>query len=134
MARRTVRVDIPIFAPDKLITLCEKAIEKHTALEKNSPLKQSDMDLFSSQVAAGKSLHDQANKMHASAETIMEQARIKLGINEGQTVQTPGTAYFLITKIRDTLLAEHKGAEEALSEYGFNVVVGSVTPKGKAKA
>ena len=133
MARRDVSVEIPINNPDKLIALCDNVVKKHTALAKESPLKQSDVDEFTTLASDGKSLHKEANDLHRQGENKMEQSRIKLGIDKGQTSKTRGTAYFYITKFRDALLTEYKGEEEHLSEYGFNVVVSTSTP-GKKKA
>jgi len=59
-----------------------------------------------------------------------------LGTADGQTAYTKDTALNLITYARDLLLVEDEGQEEALTAYGFNVVVGSAknpTPAAKAK-
>ena len=47
-----------------------------------------------------------------------------MGFAEGQTIQTPGTLYYDADVIRGVLIGEHKNDEEALEDYGFNVLMG----------
>ena len=50
-----------------------------------------------------------------------------MGTGKQQNVQTKGTIYNIIARVRDKLLLVHEGAEEELSTYGFNVVI-TTTP------
>jgi len=44
---------------------------------------------------------------------------------EMNTIETPGTVYNLLTSIRNILLESYRGNEEALQEWGFDVIVGT---------
>ncbi|MEO6884470.1 MAG: hypothetical protein ABI199_10670 [Bacteroidia bacterium] len=61
----------------------------------------------------------------------MQVARAAMGTEKGQTSSTPNTISYLVSKMRDVLIATYRGREEQLSQYGFNVVVNAYVPKGK---
>jgi len=62
----------------------------------------------------------------------MQESESFLGYAEGQTAETPGTVYNLLTSVRNILLETYRGNEEALQEWGFGVVVGTAkTPVRK---
>ena len=64
----------------------------------------------------------------------MQQARQVLGIDVGQTIDTLGTTYSDVDLIKGRLLNKFKGTEEALSQYGFNVVISTAkAPTKKPK-
>lgn len=134
MARKTVAVEIPIDKVDEFITLCERVIEKHEDDVKNSPLEDAEIKALKKMVTDAKKSRKKSQKLRDESEKEMQQARIFLGIDKGQTSQTPGTGYFLVTKFRDELLPKNKGKEEALSEWGFKVVIGTAkSPTKKPK-
>lgn len=127
-------MDIPRYSPDKLIALNELIIERHEELGDDSPLKQLDMDWVKNNTQQAKELRSQAQMKHAKAEALNERARALLGIDKGQDSNTSGTIYYEDTRIRNLLLLVHKGIEEQLSTYGFNVVISlSKMPKRKKK-
>jgi hypothetical protein len=133
MSRKNVKVDIPVYQPDKLITLCEDVYRKHTALGDASPLLEMDMVGFNAQLTLAKSKRDTSREQRRQSESTMQESDVALGTAIGQTSETPGTMYNRITLVRDELLVSYTGNEEALSEWGFNVVISESVP-GKRKS
>ena len=129
MARKNVRVDVPIGSPEGMFTLAERIIEKHKELGGESPLKRFDMKAFETLLAEAKADYLAGKKLHEQAEAKIEKAYALIGIADGQTSRTPGTMYKIMTLFRDELLLTHEGNEEQLSEWGFNVVVSESTPR-----
>lgn len=132
MARRTVRVTLPTSKPDEFVKLVATTIATHDAAPAES-------DLSLEEVAALRDLHTQISDLrsrsaalHAEAEALSQKAQTLMGVAKGQSVNTQGTLYFLMTGLRAKLLLKYRGLEEALSKYGFNVVIGmSKTPTKK---
>ncbi len=127
MARKTVRINVPLGNPDDLVVLAQSIHAKHTELKDKSPLKGlPDFDLAAfgenadeadTQRTSGKDFERKAQEANGKASTL-------IGVAPGQTQNTNGTLLFGITQIRDFLAAVNKGNEEALSGWGFDVVVG----------
>lgn len=133
MAKKTVKIKIPRSKPDKFIQLCERIIAKHEADGKDSPLSDEDVQLLKESINKAKPARDGSIKMREQSESEMEKARLALGINKGQTGETPNTSIFAVTKIKKDLLSKFQGQEEQISEWGFDVVIGSFTPRGRTK-
>lgn len=135
---KTVSVDIPHTNSQKMEKLAANILARHAILAAGpgSPLTgQVDTALLSSQLATAKTKRTSSQLHHANAQALMQQADTALGIEQGQNIKTKGTVYYLIARVRDRLLFVHKGSEEELSTYGFNVVitegaVGAVPPTG----
>jgi hypothetical protein len=125
MARKTVRVDIPINRPDDLIKLAEDLKQQHDKPEAHSPLDPAEATAMSARATLAKQKRSAAADHQAQAQRLHEEASTLLGTAPGQTSQTPDTLHHDLTGFRDALLVEHRGTEEALSAYGFNVVVGT---------
>jgi len=123
MARKTVKVDIPVGEPDKFTKLASDIINKHNNDGPASPLHHLDMATFETKTNDGIAKRNQAADLHGQAEALNEEANVLLGISEGQNSQTPATIYHIITKVRDQLLVTHRGNEEKLNLHGFEVVV-----------
>jgi hypothetical protein len=125
MARKTVRVDIPTGSPDDLIKLGQAIEAKHQKDGAASPLDADKM----TKLAAALAIADPQNQAAKDADAVAQKARQvrdqALGMADGQTAYTKDTAMNLVTYARDQLLVTNEGAEEALTAYGFNVVVGS---------
>lgn len=137
MARKTVRVPIPIDKPDAFSKLCKNILEKNAELGNSSPLKTfpkfNQVD-FNGKLIEGDANRTQSEKLREQAEAKMEQARIYYGTAKGQSVNTPNTLYNYVDVIKNYLLSYYSGAEEKLSEFGFHVVIGSAkSPTKKAK-
>jgi hypothetical protein len=137
MARKTVRVDIPTGSPDDLIALTQSIVAKHIEDGAASPLDQKKMAALSATLTVAVPQNQAAKDADAVAQTARQVRDGALGIADGQTAYTVGTTLNLVTYARDQLLVTHEGEEEALTGYGFNVVVGSAknpkpaTPKTK---
>ena len=110
-------------SPDQLMHLGEAIITKHNEPGGGSPLDNEEVGELETEVTAARLKETEAKDLHAEGENLNEQADTLLGIAEGQSLQTEGTVYFLIDDVRDKLLLVHEGNEEALSEYGFKVVI-----------
>lgn len=135
MARKTVRVELPSNSPDDFIKLGRDILAKHVADGTSSPLDTAKMDALKAQLDLAEPKNAQAKQLDAQAQTLRQSRDSALGMADGQNAQTPGTGLNLVTYARDQLLLNKAGNEEALSQWGFNVVVGSAKgPTKKAKA
>lgn len=136
MARKTVRIDIPTGSPDKFSKLANDIKAKHLDLGDDSPFKGSTKVNMTDFIARLKDADDNrklAQKLAEESESAMQKAQNFYGLGKGQSIDTPGTIYYNIDKIKKVLLIENDENEEALSEWGFNVVVGkSKSPKKKS--
>lgn len=126
MGKRNIKIDIPSSSPDKLMHLGDDIIKKHTALGGGSPLDPAKMTAMGGLITDARAKKKEANGKHGSAEKINEQMRNKLGIDKGQNSRTKGTPYHHILGMRDDLLYDNKGNEQALEEYGYTVVISMV--------
>jgi hypothetical protein len=127
MARKTVRINVPLGNPDELVALAESIHAKHTELKDKSPLKSLtdlDLDAFGENATEAGEQRSTAKEAERTAQEANGKAAGLIGIAPGQTQNTPNTLLFGITQIRDLLAAVNKGNEEALSGWGFDVVVG----------
>ena len=125
MARKTVRVDVPNGKPEELSKLAGKIVTKHTDDGQTSPLDNGKMAKLASAVTLADEKNASANKLDAQAQTERQLRDRALGIDKGQTYDTPDTVLNLVSNARDRLLNVYEGNEEKLGEYGFNVVVGT---------
>jgi hypothetical protein len=138
MARKTVRVDVPTSSPQDLMKLGQAIVDKDKADGDASPLDEKKIAALSAALAVAVPQDKAANDADAVAQKARQTRDQALGTADGQTAYTQGTALNVITYVRDQLLVTNEGQEEALSAYGFNVVIGSAkspTPApAKAKA
>jgi hypothetical protein len=126
MARRTVRATIPINQPNKFSRLLNQIVKYDNSLGAKSILKADpsiDMNAFAANLAKADSLRAQSEALKAQSEDLMQQAKTLYGTAPGQSINTPGTLYCQVDLIKKTLLKTYKGSEEALGEYGYNVVI-----------
>ena len=140
MARRTVRVTTPISKPDEFMKLVKDIIDRHLGLINSgnpSPLDPSsriDMVAFQALFTDAGGKLSQSRGLKEKSENVMEQAQAVIGTGKGQNVNTPGTLYHVSDAIKSFFLNYYKGNEEAISEWGWNVVVGKAkSPKRKPK-
>lgn len=139
MAKKNIRVKLPTGSPDSMIGLSEAITEQHESYSspepspapsataepaEESPLHHLDMDGFKKTTTRAKEMLKESRKLHSHAEGLTMQAYTIMGFAHGQTIQTPGTLYFDMDVIRGVLLSHHKEDEEAIEDYGFNVLVG----------
>jgi len=124
--RKTVKVTIPISSPDALIRLSKDVNKKHKALGDESPLTSLlDMEGYDQKLQDAVQLREEAKALKGQSESKLEESKLILGLGKDQNVNTTGTVYNKLWKIKNHLLAIHKGNEEKLSEWGFNVVIGT---------
>jgi len=136
MARKTVRVPLPKGYPDKFIDLMKDIVEKHEELGASSPLNDPsviNMTDFKQKLEQADAMRKESIAHRAAAETKMNQAKHILGTDFGQTINTEGTLYYMLESIKMQLLNAHRGVEETLSTYGFDVVIGSASVGAKKK-
>lgn len=137
MARRTVNVKIEIRKPEDFLALCEAVLEKHLALGAASPFAAGDlvdMTDYQNRLTQARQKRNEALEYYAMAEAAMAQSRHLIGSHTGQYSTTPGTLLNSTLNIKKILLALNTINPEALSEWGFNVVVGlAKSPKSKKK-
>ncbi len=124
--KRTVTVDIPTDSPETFIQLCNYIIEQNTALGVASPLVgKIDMATYTGNVATAETDFNTAATQRGIKEAKHGEALMLAGYGEGQSSETPGTLYYIITGMRDLLLVAYHNSPEELSLWGFNVIVGS---------
>jgi hypothetical protein len=120
MSRKNVRVVIPKNA-DELIALGESIEAKHTADGASSPLNGLDMATFSTKLAAAKAKNNEQKQKHRDAEMATEERDDLLGRKKDQSTSTDGTVLNIVARSRDILLGLHKGNEQQLGQWGFDV-------------
>jgi hypothetical protein len=123
MAKRNVKVKLERTNPSKMAVQNDRIISKHEELGENSPIRNIDMDTYKADNQKIKDHLKSWADYREKAEIEREKAARLLGIDKGQSINTPGTTYNTTAHIRDILLAYYKGTEEELSNWGFDVVV-----------
>ena len=133
MAKKNIRVELQTGSPDSMIGLSEAITEQHESYStpgttpvpgEESPLDRLDMNGFKTTTLCAKDTLKESRKLHSHGEGLTLKAYTIMGFAEGQTIQTPGTLYYDADVIRGILLGEHKEDEEAMEDYGFNVLMG----------
>ena len=127
MARKTVRIHVPQGDPEKLVALADAIKVKDAELQEKSPLKalpNFDINGFTQMLTEAVEQRKSARDFDRNAQEAHGRSAAVIGVGRGQSQYTPGTLLFGITQIRDFLVAVNKGNEEALSGWGFDVVVG----------
>jgi hypothetical protein len=136
MARKTVRVKVPTNKPEDFLKLLGSVLKKHKQMGAKSPLTSLhmvNMKNFETMLTNAEQLRAKAEELRQQSENLMQQANTTIGVAKGQTAHTPNTLYSALVAVRDYLLVLNKGNEEFLSEWGFNVVVGTAkSPKKKS--
>lgn len=117
MSKKRVKVKIPR-KPDELIQLGEDIIAEHTAQGAGSPLNGLDIPAFTARVAAAKTKNQEQKQLRRNAETARDDL---LGKKKGQNSTTEGTVLNFIVRSRNMLLGKHKGSEQHLGDFGFEV-------------
>lgn len=119
-----IKVPIPLNAK-KLIDLGNLIHAKHTADGVGSVLSSLDMAAFATLLATAETQDTLANKLLKDRVDIVNARNIAIGYDKGQSTITPNTLLNLVTSVRDVLLGKHKGAEQHLGNWGFNVIMHS---------
>jgi len=122
MARKTVRINVPLGNPDELVALAGAIHKKSTELGANSPLKGlTDLDLedFGDKVTEADTQRKAAKDFERKTQEANGRATNLLGVAPSQTQSTTGTLRFAVTQISDLLAAVNKANEEALTGWGL---------------
>ena len=124
MARQDVTVEIPEGNPGETARLLGKVAARNTALGASSPIQN---DFSWADIATGITSLENHLKAALEADRKSQSLHYKalslLGIAPNQNLQTPDTLYPMVAKARDILLVKNQTNPEALSIWGFNVVV-----------
>jgi len=121
--KRTVRAKIPKNSADKMLDLCEAITEKHEALGAGSPIVIVDMAAFKNRHLQARADHNLGVDKHKEAEGKTQNMIRIIGTGKGQKINTEGTLYYIIGRVRSRLLDLHKNHEEQLEQWGFNIVI-----------
>jgi hypothetical protein len=138
MPRTDIRVDVPT-NPDDLTVLIGQILAQDAALNKaapgSSPLNPKTVAALQGVLTAAKPDRDLIASLTPQIEAAEQRSVKVLGLSNDQGVRTDGTGLFLVTKIRDALLAEYKGEEKEMEGFGFDVFINTTpTPQRKSAA
>lgn len=107
--------------PDLLIHLLDSAIDKETSLAPNGTLTAQELSELEALRTTAKKSNEEQQKLYKKAEELTVTRNNALGITAGMSVDQPGSAMYLITSLRDLLLARNKTNPKVLGEWGFDV-------------
>jgi hypothetical protein len=147
MARKTVKIEVPIGNSDEMIKLAKSVSKKHQTwqgassaanppvpLPVGSPLAKYDMNDFSSKTLQSEANKTEARDLEKKSQAKNKEASLIIGSGDGQSKDTKGTLYNYLTRMRDTLLDYYDDNEEMLGQWGFKVVTGQAkSPVRKTK-
>ena len=123
IAKKNIRVKVPIPSPLKFLQLAKRIFSEHKNQGENSPLKHLDMTGFENKVTEAEEKRVESKSLRAQSESLMEQAKTIMGLKPDQSSHTPDTIYNLMTYIKNYLLVYYHGNEGALAEWGFDVTI-----------
>lgn len=129
MPNNKFRVVIPKNA-DEFIILIDNIIAKEEALGPNGMLSAAELQKLKDLRALAFDANKEQKQLTKKAEDKTKERDLAFGRAQGQGVDTPDTCEFLVTKLRDKALSEHKQNPKALGAWGFVV---DDSPKAKKK-
>jgi hypothetical protein len=121
--KRTVKAEIPFRSPDQMLDLCEAITKQHETLGGGSPIVIVDMATFKTRHIEARTEHNAGIAKHKTGQKLTQRAIRIIGTGKGQKINTEGTLYYIIGRVRSRLLDLHKNHEEELEEWGFNIVI-----------
>lgn len=125
MARRIVRVTLPLRSMDQMIKLTENILQRHATLGASSTLNgQLDTAALTDLLDRALTARDTFVLANTAKQALNEKASTMIGSAKGQTAQTPDTLRWYIGKVCNFLKFRYKGNEEQASLWGFQVIVG----------
>ena len=136
MAKVSLRIPLPKGHPEKFVQLMRDIVKQHEALGPSSPLNDTsvvDMADFKAKLLEADALREESIQHRADAEATMGHAKAILGITQGQSINTDGTLYYMLDKIKRQLIIKNKGVEQNLEHFGFHVVRGTTKKVGRKK-
>ncbi len=134
MARTTIKVELPAGKPDDFVKLIEDILAEHDKREAatpgSSPIPGKYITPLRALLASAKKDRGDAKNLAAQSQQLFEKSAKTLGLGAGQTSRSEGTGFNLVGLVRDSLLTEYSGNENALEPFGFKVVIGTAaSPK-----
>jgi len=136
MPRRVTIIEVKNRKPDTFIKLCQDIIDQNNALGALSPFADGtivNMIAYQNLLNQARDKRQEALEHYALAQAAMFESRRLIGIANGQTVNTPGTLFAITTKIKKYLQMLNNTNPEALSLWGFNVVVRMAKNPGRKR-
>jgi hypothetical protein len=136
MSRRTINVKVEPANSEKFLELCEAIIAHHTLLGAASPFADGtivNMTNYTDRATRARQKREEALELYAAAEAAMYESRQLIGVAPGQTVLTEGTLYNQTINAKKILLVLNRTNPEALSPWGFDVVVRIAKKTGPKK-
>ena len=133
MARKTIKIELPVGSPDEMISLAEDIAAHHSELGAEAKLDSTEVTELKANATLAKAKRKKSAELKAQAATLDDEAAALIGIAPGQDAQTEGTILYRVVGFRDELLTEHRGNEQALGEYGFDISIGTAKTPGPRK-
>ncbi len=115
--------------PDQLIKLMQDAVSREQTLAPNGTLSPQELTDFANLLITADTANEKQKEHYKKAEELTVTRNNALGTTDGMSVDQPGTGMFLLTTLRDLLLARNKTNPKVLGEWGFEV---DDTPQKKA--
>jgi hypothetical protein len=112
---------------DKFINLLNLIIDKETGLAGDANFSPDELQMLTELCNSAKQANEAQATLYKQAEEQVKARDNALGIG---SVNTPGTAMYFVTKLRDLLLAQHKTNAKTLGAWGFTVDDSKQTTKG----
>lgn len=125
---------MPLRHPDKFLKLCQAILNMHTALGPSSPFAAGDvvnMTQFANQLSRATAKRNEALEYYKKAESAMDESRSLIGNNTGQSSLSEGTCFYSVLRAKKLLLILNSENPEALSPWGFDVVVRTARRPGR---
>ncbi len=136
MSRRLTRIKIEKRNPDEFLKLCQAIVDYNTLLGAASPFADGTiviMTQYADRATRARQKREEALEHYAIAEAAMFESRQLMGDAPGQSVTTEGTLYNLTVNVKKLLLVLNRTNPEALSLWGFDVVVSTSKKTGPKK-
>jgi len=136
MSRRTTHVKVNPNLSKSFLELCEAIIARHNQLGAASPFADGsiiNMTDYTDRATRARQKREEALELYAAAEAAMYESRQLIGATPGQTVLTEGTLYNQTINAKKILLVLNRQNPEALSPWGFDVVVRMAKKGGPKK-
>ena len=126
MARRTIKITLKPQNSENFLELCQTLSEQNATLGAASPLADgsvTDMAAYNDLLTRASQKREEALELYAAAHAAMYESRVLIGTATGQTINTPDTLFYHTARIKKYLLVLNNENPEALSPWGFDVVV-----------
>lgn len=112
---------------DKLMQLAKFLIQKHYQDGSNSLLQSLDWTNLESRLYEAEQKQKEAQAVSREKEKATQLRNIALGMDKGQTTKTANTVHYIVRAVRDLLLGIHRGSEQMLGDWGFEVNFSTVS-------